>query len=123
MDFHFTIKRKTSWAWQTTFKVRGAAPDMTVAGRVVRWRFRRKGESDVLFERRTDNVAHGTWIDQANGVWKWEFHSNESIGADEGLEKYDCDVIYEDTSVSPDDEVSLAEGSVTFTEHALGRVS
>jgi len=122
MDFDFTIKRKTNWAWQTTFSVRGENPDMTVVGRVVRWRFRKRGSTEVEFERRTDNAAHGTWVDQANAVWKWEFKSSESIAGEE-LQQYECDVIYEDTSVVPDDEVSIGEGNVTFAPHRLGEVA
>ena len=122
MDFHHTIIRKTSWGWQSTFKVRGAFPDMTVVGRVVRWRFRKKGESAIAFERRTDNAAHGSWVDQVNAVWNWEFKSDEVI-AGEPLQEYEADVVYEDTSVAPDDEVPLASGRVTFAPHKLGEVS
>lgn len=122
MDFHHTINRKSSWAWQASFKVRGLFPDMTVVGRVVRWRFRLKGATEIAFERRTDNAAHGSWVDQVNAVWKWAFASDEVI-AGEPLQEYECDVIYEDTTVAPDDEVPLAQGTVTFAPYALGELS
>jgi len=118
-----TIIRGTHWYLTSTFKLNNAALDMTAGTRTVTLRFRklrptRSTSND--FTRITSNSSHGAYVSQANGSFKWQFLSDETIGAGSGKEEYRVDAIFHDSSTSPEQYQVLASAVYTFQDPPTG---
>ncbi len=118
--FYWTIHRLTTWEWLMSVTKNGVAIDMTDPARIITWRFREYGSKVVTFIRNTSNPDHGTWENRSNGIFRWWFLTDISPDGQTDEIKFQCDVIYTDTSVTPKEERCLGTGDVTLEPLRLG---